>query len=288
LHTEEPPVKTTEDGKYVANHESVIPNPNLAVQYAPIYAQYNASFKDEVNAATKEKIEKWSAISNIMWSYTYGVNYHDYFVGLNNFGALQGMIELLAETGTSCAFVQAKFHKTGHETAQFTPLRQFLISELCWNPYGDVDALVKEFMTAYYGPAADAIYGYYQTYRVHYAYLEKERGVTGNIFYDFSAEHWEHEYVLKVKEHIDSAFKAIEPLKETDGDAWKSYADHITLESLHYRYLQLRYHRTLYSPEEALKLIDSFENDCGLLGIQQYKEVAYVSDLIAEWRKGLS
>jgi hypothetical protein len=34
-------------------------------------------------------------------------------------------------------------------------------------------------------------------------------------------------------------------------------------------------------------MIDSFENDCGLFGIQQYREVAYVSDLIAEWKKGL-
>ncbi len=287
LFTEEPPVKKLADGTYEANHPSVKPNSNVAIMLAPIYAEYNTSFKEEENAYTRTIVDAWASISEVMWSYTYGVNFHDYFVGLNNIGALQGNFQYLAETGNSFAYVQCKYGGKGHETAQLTPLRQFLISELGWNPYADVNALIKEFMSVYYGPAAEAVYDYYETYRLHYAYLESEFGVDGNIFYDFSADHWDHTYVKNVEACFKNAFAALEELQEQDYNSWKTYYDRVNFETLHYRYLQLNYHRSLYAASTVREMIDSFEADCNYFNIEQYKEVDYISNLIGTWRNDL-
>ena len=142
-------------------------------------------------------------------------------------------------------------------------------------------------MNVYYGPAAEAIYSYYETYRLHYAYLESEFGVSGNIFYDFSADHWDHTYVKNVEACFKKAFEAISSLEEQDYDLWKAYYDRVNFETLHYRYLQLNYHRALYATSVVREMINSFESDCDYFDIEQYREVDYISNLITNWRNGL-
>ncbi len=286
-NTVDPPVKKAEDGSFVPNDPSVVPDENVAVMFTPIGAQYNVSFLDERNSYTKDALDRWRSIITIMWAYTYGVNYKDYFVGLNNFGAMQENLQVLASAGVSVSYMQGKFGGKVHGGPNFTPLREYLNAQLSWNPYADFNDLINDFMSHYYGPAANALTDYYKLYRAHYAYLESELGVDGWIYKEFTSEHWDNMYLTKAEGYLSDAYAAIEPLKETDHERWQEYSDRINLESMHYRYLRLRYHSNLYSLSERKEMIDGFESDCVKYGFDQYAEGFLMTNLIANWRVDL-
>lgn len=287
-HTKEPPVRVSEDGVITPTHESVVPNENVAVMFAPLEASYTVPFTHPDNEGVYERLMQWSAISDKIWSWLYGVNYYEYFVGLDNFGTLQDNYIALASVNTQISYIYGNYGGNSN----LVDLREYLYSNLSWDPYLDLDTLVNEFMEGYYYEAAPYMREYYDYLRAHYAWLRSamsEKGYRGTLYVSHTAEMWPNRTLGEMEAILDKAYAAIEKYKDTDKYMYEKLYDRVNIETLSYRYLRLEFHSKLYPNSYVKEHIDSFEKDCAKHEIIWWKESssATIGSKIAEWRNRL-
>lgn len=288
-HTKEPPIRVAEDGTITPTHESVVPNSNVAIMFAPLEASYIVPFNHPDNKGVYERLMQWSAISDKIWSWLYGVNYYEYFVGLDNFGTLQDNYIALASVNTQISYIYGNYGGN----ANLVDLREYLYSNLSWDPYQDLDGLIDEFMEGYYYDAAPYMREYYDFLRAHNAWLASEmsdKGYRGTLYVSHTAEMWPNRTLSEMEAILNKAYAAIEKYKETDMYTYEKLYDRINAETLSYRYLRLEFHSKLYPNSYIKEQIDLFEEDCAKHEIIWWKEssTATIESKIAEWRNRLN
>lgn len=111
----------------------------------------NASGRDFVRA-----LEGWSAISNNLFIWDYGINFDNMVAPFPNFPILQKNIQLFKKHHATMHFSQIG----GSKGSCFPEMRAYMVSKLMWNPYQNSDSLMRSFMNGYYGAAAPYIYQY--------------------------------------------------------------------------------------------------------------------------------
>lgn len=133
-------------------------NENVVMTIAPIHADFGQSLFSETNQEIADSIRQWGEISrhNVLW--TYLCTFRSYTQPFPDWWAMGEAIQSLAEVPTMQGyFGQSAWNASG---AEFTQLRVWVISRLLWDPSLDPDALIREFLDGYYGPAAEPIYTY--------------------------------------------------------------------------------------------------------------------------------
>lgn len=111
----------------------------------------NASGRDFVKA-----LEGWSKISNNIFLWDYGINFDNMVSCFPNFHILQKNIQLFKKNHVTMHFSQVN----GSKGTDFSEMRAYMIGKLMWNPYQNVDSLMRTFMDGYYGAAAPYLYQY--------------------------------------------------------------------------------------------------------------------------------
>ena len=111
----------------------------------------NASGQNFVKA-----LRGWSAISDNIFVWDYGINFDNYLAPFPNFPILQPNIQLFRDNNVKMHFSQI----AGSYGGDFTEMRTWIVSKLMWNPDADVDSLTHRFMDGYYGAAAPYLYEY--------------------------------------------------------------------------------------------------------------------------------
>lgn len=111
----------------------------------------NKSGQDFVKA-----LEGWSAITDNIFVWDYGINFDNMVAPFPNFPILQKNIQLFKKNHVNMHFSQIGGSKGGC----FPEMRAYMISKLMWNPDFDSDSLMRTFMKGYYGKAAPYIYQY--------------------------------------------------------------------------------------------------------------------------------
>lgn len=111
----------------------------------------NASGRDFVKA-----LEGWSAISNNIFVWDYGINFDNMVSCFPNFHVLQKNIQLFKKNHVTMHFSQVN----GSKGTDFSEMRAYMIGKLMWNPYQNADSLMRSFMDGYYGAAAPYLYQY--------------------------------------------------------------------------------------------------------------------------------
>lgn len=101
-------------------------------------------------------LEGWSKISNNIYVWDYGINFDNTVSPFPNFHVLQPNIQLFHKNNVTKLFEQVN----GYKGVDFAELRGYMIAKLMWDPYCDVDAVMKEFLWGYYKDAAPFIYDY--------------------------------------------------------------------------------------------------------------------------------
>ena len=101
-------------------------------------------------------LEGWSAISNNLFVWDYGINFDNYLSPFPNFHILQPNIRTFRDHHVNMHFSQIASNRGG----DFAELRTYLVSKLMWNPDIDVDATMQFFLNHYYGEAGHYIYRY--------------------------------------------------------------------------------------------------------------------------------
>lgn len=144
LYTMKPP-------KYVK------PLPNVNIMLCDIDCKREVSLtENESGLEFVEAMEGWSAITDNIFLWDYGINFDNYLSPFPNFHILQDNIRLFRKNHVTMHFSQI----AGSRGGDFAELRAYLVSKLMWNPDIDKDATMKHFLKGYYGEAASYLYQY--------------------------------------------------------------------------------------------------------------------------------
>lgn len=135
----------------------VKPLPNVNIMLCNIDCKREVPLTD--NASGKifvEALEGWSAISDNIFLWDYGINFDGYLTPFPNFHTMQKNIRLYKENDVTMYFAQVN----GSLGSDFPELRSYMLSKLMWDPYQDADSLMTSFLEGYYGKAGRYIHDY--------------------------------------------------------------------------------------------------------------------------------
>lgn len=135
----------------------VKPAKNVNIMLCSIDCDREVSLKE--NAPGREfaaALEGWSAITENIFVWDYGINFDNYLVPFPNFHILGENMRLFHKNNVSMHFSQI----AGSRGGDFAELRTWLVSKLMWNVNQDEDSLIQFFLKGYYGAAAPYLYQY--------------------------------------------------------------------------------------------------------------------------------
>ena len=136
------------------------PGPNVAIQLCSIEACQVHPLNDpscEGNRAFCSDLDGWCKISDKVYVWNYNVNFASYNLPCPNVEIIGPNVKYLASNGVRGVFMQAA--GDGRNT-ELCDLRNHLISRLLWDPSLDDRKIVDEFVSRYYGAAADDVKAY--------------------------------------------------------------------------------------------------------------------------------
>ena len=135
----------------------VKPLPNVNIMLCNIDCKREVPLTDNASGRHFVKaLEGWSAISDNIFLWDYGINFDGYLTPFPNFHTMQKNIRLYKENDVTMHFSQVNGSKGG----DFSELRAYMLSKLMWDPYQDVDSLMTTFLNGYYGKAGAYINNY--------------------------------------------------------------------------------------------------------------------------------
>lgn len=137
----------------------VTPRENVNIMLCDIDCNREVSLTE--NASGREFVaamEGWSAKTNNIFVWDYGINFDNYLAPFPNFHILADNIRLFRANHANMHFSQI----AGSRGGDFAEMRTWLVSKLMWNPDADIDSLMQHFLKGYYGDAAPYLYRYTQ------------------------------------------------------------------------------------------------------------------------------
>jgi hypothetical protein len=113
---------------------------------------------DPTSADFRRDIEDWGRIAHNIYLWDYTVDFSHQVSPFPNLHVLQPNIRFFSRNGVRQHFQQTNT-SYGHE---FSELKSYLEARLLWNPDADAKAIVKDFLSGYYGPAGPLVGRYIQ------------------------------------------------------------------------------------------------------------------------------
>lgn len=271
--TEQAPV-VKKDGQYVPADEKLRLHKNVAVFYAPIYAEYYYDFNAEENVNVAETLDKWCVLADNIFTWIYGANFQLYLAPYNNFNSMQNNYRFLYDRGAKYIFDQHQYNQVSG--TDWYRLKGYLSSNLQWQIDSNQDELLDRFFKNYFKDASSIMRQLFDEENTWFAYLAEKYDYSGKVSYIESnlvvEEYWPKGLLEGWIDLIDKALEKIEPYKTSDPVLYEKLRDRITLESISFRYMQIYLYELLYSSADRQEMIKSFKDDCMALGITQYKE----------------
>lgn len=120
----------------------VKPLPNVNIMLCNIDCRREVPLADNESGQNFLKaIEGWSAITNNIFIWDYGINFDNLVSPFPNFHILKKNIQLFKKHHATMLFEQVN----GVEGADFSEMRAYMLSKLMWNPELDTDSLMRSF-----------------------------------------------------------------------------------------------------------------------------------------------
>ena len=139
------------------------PRDNVNIMLCSIEAYRHKPITEDTSSADFVKdVQDWSKIAKdiIVWDYV--IQFNHLISPFPNLHVLQPNIQFFAKNGVNAMFEQGNREVGG----EFAPLRSYLISKLLWDPYLNVDSVMNDFLSGYYGAAGKKIREYIDLMRV--------------------------------------------------------------------------------------------------------------------------
>ena len=111
----------------------------------------------EQNQAFCQDTNEWGRICDDIWIWNYNTNFRAYDLPFPNLRSIAPNVRYFLRNNAKGVFMQANGNGL---TGEFSDLRNYLISQLIWNPHLDADAHLNEFVNLHYEAAAPPILEY--------------------------------------------------------------------------------------------------------------------------------
>jgi len=135
----------------------VRPHKNVMIQLCSIECSQIFSLTDsrsELNKKFVKDFEGWSKIADNINIWTYNTNFCNYLIPCPNLWNIEPNINFFVKNHVKGIFMQGAGNATGGD---FSDLRNYMTSNLLWNPTLSGEKLMDEFLTLYYQSAAPPI-----------------------------------------------------------------------------------------------------------------------------------
>lgn len=281
--TTEAPVIKDEAGNFVPVDNDVICRDNVYCFYAPIFADYLRGFNDEKNKSFKETMDKWCAITPHMYLWIYATRFQDYLTPYNAIDSMQETYIVSKAHHVSYIFDQCQWNNGA--SSDWMNLRTYLQSKLQWDVKADKQQLTADFMTHFYKQASEPMARAFTMYNDWFQYLKDVKNVPGSytVSNAVTAENYPKGFIDGMLQCFDEAYAAIEPLKAQNPIVYEELYDRICIETLVYRYMNIKYHSSYYNDAELLQLKKEFKVDAQRVGLTKSVEWVAIDDLWIEW-----
>ncbi len=136
------------------------PRPNVQIQLCSIECCLLHPIDDPncpLNVAFCRDLRGWSRICKKISIWNYNTNFSNYLLPCPNLRVIEKNIRFFVANHALGIFMQAAGNAVG---AEFSELRNYLISRLLWNPNLSGEAVINEFLSLHYGRAAPPIKRY--------------------------------------------------------------------------------------------------------------------------------
>jgi len=137
---------------------SIRPRDNVQIQLANIECCQKHAVNDPDcprNRAFCEDLRGWGQVSDNIYVWTYVTNFHNYLIPCPNLRAFGENIRFFRQNGVKGLFMQGPA-----AGAELGGLRNYIISNMIWDPTRHEDDLMAEFLELHYGSAAPLIREY--------------------------------------------------------------------------------------------------------------------------------
>ncbi len=141
--------------------KTVRPLPNVIVRLCSIeccFAHPLDGCPEETNTSFLEDLRGWNKLTNRLYVWDYTTDFAHYLLPFPNLGVLDDNVRTFAANGVVGLFEQGNYSAGGG--GELSELRSWVLAKLLWDPSRDGDALIREFVTGAYGPAAPAVRRY--------------------------------------------------------------------------------------------------------------------------------
>jgi hypothetical protein len=137
---------------------SVRPRSNVQIQLANIECCQKHAVNDPNcprNRTFCEDLRGWGRVSDNIYVWTYVTNFHNYLIPCPNLRAVGENIRFFQQNGVKGLFMQGPA-----PSAELAGLRNYVISNMIWDPTRHEDDLMAEFLQLHYRSAAPLIKEY--------------------------------------------------------------------------------------------------------------------------------
>ena len=156
------------------------PGRNVIVRIATMASNFAYPLNSPQNSQNRDYINRWATISNYNHYWGYNTNFKNLFLPHPSFGHVGEDLKFLSTKNVKGIFLQDNNYTNG--VGYFTDMQTWVISKLMWNPNLDQSALVKEFMTAYYGNASTYLMQYLELMESSYKKSGKSLSAMNNDY----------------------------------------------------------------------------------------------------------
>jgi len=124
---------------------------NIIIYYCPIlmcYAHPLQSCDYDASKDTCRQLVAWGKVTNNIYIFEYPMNYSEQALPYAKYDAIQPNIQFYYENHASGLFNCA----VSNCDPNFFVLDNYIYAKLLWNPYADLEKIMAEFMSDYFGP----------------------------------------------------------------------------------------------------------------------------------------
>lgn len=134
-------------------------HPNVRVRFAPICAcQAHPYEKCPQNKFVIDDLRGWARVTDKLYVWHYITDFNGYLAPFPNLDELGEDLAMYRRNHVAGLFLQGARSKGGG--GELAELRSWVLARLLWDPSLDPQALIREFLDAYYGAAAPAMQEY--------------------------------------------------------------------------------------------------------------------------------
>jgi hypothetical protein len=232
------------------------PLPNVRIRLCPIGACEAHTYETcKDDAYFMHHLRGWSAITNQLYIWHYVTNFSHYLLPFPDFDELAADIPMYRKNGVVGIFLEGDFAEGGGgENAE---LRSYVMARLLWNPSVEVNEIINEFMTAYYGKAARPMRAYFDLLHQQVRPAPRGKGRHVWIYTDPGAPYLSQDFLAQSLKFFREAETA------ADDDATKARVAKARLSIAYVRLIQAKAFQVRdgsYAPADLEKLKLTFQN----------------------------